>query len=135
MQQPLMAQQAPAGQGYAPQQQQGPYVPLGGPPHQQQGPVPPQQGYAPQPQYYPQQQQQYAPQPGATVIYQQSSQMQEPPGFLFKCCCPCCAVMSHEGCEQPACILSWCLGCWFTVFCWQPKMMPVTRMAIQRMER
>jgi len=38
----------------------------------------------------------------------------------FKCCCPPCAVASHEG-VGPNCAIACCLGCWFTMFCWTPK--------------
>jgi len=38
----------------------------------------------------------------------------------FKCCCPPCAVMIEEG-PGLSCCAAWLLGCWYTMFCWNPK--------------
>merc|ERR1711971_691484 len=46
--------------------------------------------------------------------------MSEGPGAVFKCCCPPCAVASHEGMGVP-CVLACCLGCLYTMICWTPK--------------
>ena len=50
--------------------------------------------------------------------------LKEPPGAAFKCCCPVCAVVSHEGCGGPA-LAACVLECWFTMFCWTPKDVPI----------
>ena len=32
------------------------------------------------------------------------------------------AVLFHQGCDDIGDVLcAWCLGCWFTMFCWTPK--------------
>jgi hypothetical protein len=60
--------------------------------------------------------------------YQNRCYIQDPPGCLFRCCIPCCAVMIHDGCGC-SCILAYCFGCFYTMCCWEPKIKPATRMA------
>jgi hypothetical protein len=58
------------------------------------------------------------------VIMMGGQQFKTPPECCFKCCCPICAVVSHEGCGGPA-ILALFLGCFFTNCCWAPARIPL----------
>jgi len=53
-------------------------------------------------------------------MHQMAEQYAEPPGACFKCCCPPCAVLVHEGVGAPL-VVSLLLGCFYTMFCWKPK--------------
>ncbi|GMH84715.1 hypothetical protein TrVE_jg5244 [Triparma verrucosa] len=44
-----------------------------------------------------------------------------PPGFCYKLWCPCCAVLTHEGCTFNFWLASFFWWCGFTVCCWTPK--------------
>lgn len=45
----------------------------------------------------------------------------EDPGVFCKLCCSPCAVHQAKGCACPDMALALCLGCWYTMFCWDPK--------------
>ena len=42
----------------------------------------------------------------------------EDPGVFCKLCCPPCAVYQAQGCACPQMLGSCCLGCVYTMFCW-----------------
>ena len=44
-----------------------------------------------------------------------------PPNKCYACCCPPCAVYQYENTCGVNVLLAWCLGCWFTMFCWTPQ--------------
>ncbi|GBG28470.1 Hypothetical Protein FCC1311_046932 [Hondaea fermentalgiana] len=44
-----------------------------------------------------------------------------PPSCCCKLCCPPCAVYFNEGCCNCDMILACFLGCFYTMFCWEPK--------------
>ena len=50
----------------------------------------------------------------------QTSGSKPPPGLCMKFCCPCLAVVAHEGCTKSLCG-ALCCGPLFTLFCWNPK--------------
>ena len=45
----------------------------------------------------------------------------EDPGVFCKLCCPPCAVYQAQGCACPAMLLTCCLGCFYTMTCWDPE--------------
>eukprot|EP00977_Amphora_coffeiformis_P022110 scaffold10480_cov92-Amphora_coffeaeformis.AAC.1 len=44
----------------------------------------------------------------------------EDPGCCCKFCCPICAVCQAQGCACPEMLGAVCLGCCYTMFCWDP---------------
>ncbi len=44
----------------------------------------------------------------------------EDPGVFCKLCCPPCAVYQAQGIVLIPCLGSCCLGCFYTMFCWDP---------------
>ena len=45
----------------------------------------------------------------------------EDPGFFCKFWCAPCAVNQAQGCVCPQMLLACCLGCWYTMLCWNPE--------------
>ena len=47
------------------------------------------------------------------------------PHCILKFLCPPCAVwMHHDDCDDQV-ALACLMGCWYTMFCWHPKRMPM----------
>merc|ERR1712060_123770 len=59
----------------------------------------------------------------------------EDPGCFCKFCCAPCAVYQAQGCKCPEFALGWFLGCWYTMFCWDPTVGKEGAPANQEMER
>jgi len=59
----------------------------------------------------------------------------EDPGCFCKFCCSPCAVNQAQGCMCPEMLLACCLGCWYTMFCWDPTKGKPGTPANQEMER
>ena len=44
----------------------------------------------------------------------------EDPGFFCKFLCAPCAVHQAQGCKCPEMLLALSMGCYYTMFCWNP---------------